>query len=108
MIKIGFVPGALFAIAIMAASAPAHAIECEGNFQIQRSGNLIATPYCQDEYLAEVAQEYGMDVSGYQIRQNYGKKRQACLLVGSDNRVRDTCAQFYYDRRNGRCIFPPC
>jgi hypothetical protein len=108
MLKVKFLAGAFFAAGIMAAAAPAQAIECEGNFQIQRNGNMIATPYCEDQYLAIVAREYGMRVSGRQIRQNYGKKRQACRLAGYDNRVRNTCAPLLNNNRRGRCGFAPC
>ena len=93
----------LIALGAMTA-APASAIECEGNFQVQKSGNLIATPYCQDGYLAIVAQEYGMDVSADAIRYNPSIKRKACGLAGYDNRVRDTCAN-YRDRDHK--IFKP-
>lgn len=108
MVKARLLRGALFAAAVTAISAPAHAIECDGNFQIQKSGNLIATPYCQDEYLAAVAREYGMRVSGREIRRNYSLKSKACRLVGYDNRVRDTCANYLYKNRKGRCKFIPC
>lgn len=108
MLKAKLLSGVLLAVCIAAVSAPAHAIECEGNFQVQKSGNLIATPFCQDEYLAEVAQEHGMDVSGRQIRRSYSMKGKACRLVGYDNRVRDTCSQYLYKNRKGRCNFIPC
>jgi hypothetical protein len=108
MVKARLLRCALLALGIAALSAPAHAIECDGNFQIQKSGNLIATPYCQDQYLAEVAQEYGMRVSGTEIRNNYSLKSKACRLVGYDNRVRDTCSQYLYKNRKGRCAFIPC
>jgi len=106
MVKTRLLGSALFAVGFMAVSAPAYAIECEGNFQIQKSGNLIATPFCQDENLADVAEEYGMDVSGSEIRHSYSLKSEACRLVGYDNRVRDTCDQ--YLNRDRHCIFVPC
>lgn len=87
---------ALFALSALAAT-PASAIECDGNFQIQRSGNVIATPYCQDRYLTAVAREYGMRVSFDAIRYNLSVKEKACRLVGYDIRVADTCAQYLYD-----------
>ncbi len=77
--------------------APASAIECEGNFQVQRNGNLIATPFCEDGHLAIVAREYGMRVSAKAIRYNPSVKEQACRLVGNDNRVRNTCAPYRND-----------
>lgn len=89
----------LFAIAALAAT-PASAIECEGNFQVQRSGDLIATPYCQDSNLADVAREYGMRVSAEEIRYNPSEKERTCRLVGYDNRVRDTCSPYRIDGDN--------
>lgn len=89
-------------LSLAAAAESANAIECEGNFQIQKNGDQIATPYCQDGYLAIVAREYGMKTSGKAIRANQGEKERACRLVGEDNRVRDTCAQYrnrQFDRR---------
>jgi hypothetical protein len=108
MVTARILSGALLTLGILAVSAPAHAIECEGNFQVQKSGNLIATPWCQDQNLAEVAQEYGMRVSGSQIRRSVSAKAKACRLVGYDNRVRDTCAQYLNRDRRGRCAIPPC
>lgn len=90
-------------LGLAAAAGPASAIECDGNFQIQKNGDQIATPYCQDGYLAIVAREYGMKTSGKAIRSNQGEKERACRLVGEDNRVRDTCAQ-YRNRRFDRRI----
>ncbi len=81
-------------VGMAAAAGPASAIECEGNFQIQHSGDRIATPYCADGYLAIVAREYGMRVSAEAIRYNPSEKERACRLVGEDNRVRDTCEPY--------------
>ena len=44
-------------------------IECDGNFQIVK-GHPIATPYCQDQNLARVAQSYGMRTSFQEIRRS--------------------------------------
>ncbi len=93
----------LFALTALA-SSPASAIECEGNFQVQRNGNRIATPYCQDGYLAIVAREYGVEVSAETIRYNPSVKARTCRLVGYDNRVSDTCAPYRIDRGD-RFIF---
>jgi len=82
--------------------AASSAIECEGNFQVQKNGNRIATPYCQDSYLAIVASQLGMRVSGKDIRQDYGERQRACRLVGEDNRVRDACSQYRPFRRARR------
>jgi hypothetical protein len=79
---------------LAAAATPASAIECEGNFQIQKNGNQISTPYCQDGYLAIVAREYGMRVSAKAIRYNPSVKVKACRFVGEDIRVKSTCQQY--------------
>ena len=81
-------------LGVAAVAGPASAIECEGNFQIQKNGNQIVTPYCQDGYLAIVAREYGMRVNANTIRYNPSEKERVCRLVGEDNRVRDTCSQY--------------
>jgi len=86
----------LLALGVLAAS-PASAIECEGNFQVQNNGNRIATPFCQDGYLAIVAREYGMSVSAEAIRYNPSVKERACRFVGQDNRVKDTCANYRFE-----------
>lgn len=87
---------ALFALGAFAAT-PASAIECQGNFQIQKNGNRISTPFCADGYLAVVAREYGMKVSAQAIRYNPSVKERACRFVGDDNRVRDTCSNYRND-----------
>lgn len=90
-----------FALALIAAT-PAHAIDCDGNFQVQPDGRLVATPYCEDTYLARVAREHGMRVSGAAIRGNPSVKAKACRFVGDDNRVRDTCSQYRPELRDWR------
>ncbi len=86
-----------------AAAGPASAIECEGNFQIQKSGDRIATPYCADGYLAIVAREYGMRANAQEIRYNPSEKERICRFIGDDNRVRDTCGQYrFFIPRLGR------
>jgi len=83
-------------IATMSAQPASAGIRCEGNFQITQYGR-INTPYCEDNYLAQVAREYGMNVSSSAIRRNLGVKKRACRLVGNDNRVRDTCRPYLPD-----------
>jgi hypothetical protein len=76
------------------APQPASAIECRGNFQIQRNGNMIATPYCEDANVARVAREYGTRTSAGAIRNSPGEKARVCRFIGDDNRVRDTCGPY--------------
>jgi hypothetical protein len=87
---------------IIASPAQAHGIECEGNYQVQRNGHLIATPYCQDEHLAIVAAQYGIHVNFEAIRYNPSEKERVCRIAGHDNRVRDTCAPYISGGPRGR------
>jgi hypothetical protein len=91
-----FPAAALFALAAVTAT-PANAIDCKGNFQVQRDGQRIVTPYCEDAYLAQVAHEYGMAVSATAVRNNPSVKEKICRFIGDDNRVRDTCGQYLHD-----------
>ncbi|HMN38034.1 MAG TPA: hypothetical protein PKD49_10070 [Hyphomicrobium sp.] len=76
---------------LSALASPAQArIICHNGFQ-KVGGNLISTPYCQDELLAEVAREYGMRASAARIRNNPNYKREVCRLVGADIRVSEHC-----------------
>ena len=65
-------------------------IKCDGPYQLS-GGNTIRTPYCEDNYLAYVAREYGMGVSGAEIRQNYNAKRRVCQVIRHDSRVSEIC-----------------
>jgi hypothetical protein len=76
--------------ALVASVDEAAAIRCEGRFQIVQ-GNPLSTPYCEDAYLATVARQYGMNVSGAAIRASETVKGQVCRLVGRDGRVSDIC-----------------
>lgn len=82
---------AALALATTAAVAPAEArIACRQGFQIV-NGSPIATPYCQDELVAQVAREHGMKVSAYAIRENPNFKRNVCQFVGRDIRIYQAC-----------------
>lgn len=81
---------ALASFAVLAA-APAEArIKCVNGNQIV-NGSPIATPYCQDELVAQVAQERGFKVSAAAIRNNPNLKRNVCQYVGRDNRIYIAC-----------------
>ena len=81
----------------VAAVSPASAITCKGNYQVQKDGSQIATPYCEDNHLAAVANEHGMGVSAGAVRANPSVKERACRFVGDDIRVRGTCAPYRPD-----------
>lgn len=94
------VAGAVTTLAIAMVAQPASAaIRCEGNFQITKQGR-INTPYCEDNYLAQVAREYGMRVSFEAIRYNPSVKERACRFVGNDIRVKDTCQRYLPENDN--------
>ena len=77
----------------------ANAIECRGRYQVV-SGNLVATSYCEDNYLARVARKYGARVSNSQIRNNPNTKEEVCRLVRHDNRVSGICSDSYSGKRH--------
>ncbi len=54
--------GAAFFVAAAAEPAAAR-IECKGNFMVTKKDGLIATPYCEEEQIAKVAQSYGWKVT---------------------------------------------
>jgi hypothetical protein len=78
------------AIAAILAATPASAIDCVRGYQ-RVQGNLIATPYCQDQQLAQVAREFGIPASAAKIRNNPNYKKEVCRTVASDIRVQLTC-----------------
>jgi hypothetical protein len=74
-------------------ATPAPAIDCNGPWQTV-SGQEIATPYCEDNYLGQIARAAGLRVSNLEIRRNPNKKGEVCRFVGHDNRVRDICSNY--------------
>lgn len=89
-----------FAIALPLASQSADArIRCDGRYQVQSDGSRIATPYCEDLYLARVAiQSYGVSTSARAIRNSVSEKERVCRFVGHDSRVADICMEFRNER----------
>lgn len=65
-------------------------IKCVNGNQIVQ-GSPLATPYCQDELVAQVAREHGMRVSGAAVRNNPNIKRDVCRFVGRDIRIQLAC-----------------
>ena len=65
-------------------------IACDGPYQMT-TGYPIRTPYCEDNYLAYIAQTYGIHVSGAEIRHNYNAKKRVCQIIGHDTRVSQIC-----------------
>jgi hypothetical protein len=78
-------------LAAIAAVAPATAaIKCQNGSQLVQ-GNWLATPYCQDQQLAEVATERGYTASAQKIRNNPNYKKELCRSLFTDIRVQMTC-----------------
>jgi hypothetical protein len=82
-------PAAMMLVGVAAVPASAK-IQCRDGYQLVQ-GNLLATPYCQEEQLTRVANGYGIRVSFAEIRNNPNTKRRVCALVGRDIRVQQTC-----------------
>jgi len=88
-------------VSAMLADAEA-GIKCNGAYQVQRSGNQIATPYCGDAYIARVARGYGIRVSARTIRRNPNRKEEVCLAIGHDARIYELCQKYKHDSCGGR------
>jgi hypothetical protein len=85
---------ALTALLAIAAAEPAAArIQCQGNFQITKYGP-IATPYCEEEQIARVAQSRGWKVTAQEIHKNPLKKVYVCQILGGDVRLKGSCAGY--------------
>jgi hypothetical protein len=84
--------GLRFALTVAAiiVGTSASAIDCVRGYQ-RVQGNLIATPYCQDQYLAQVAREYGIPATASKIRNNPNYKKEVCRTVFNDIRIQTTC-----------------
>jgi hypothetical protein len=96
--KSAWVLGSLIAAATLA--SPANAITCRNGAQLVQ-GNWLATPYCQDQYLAQVARERGFKTSAAAIRNNPNHKKELCRFMFSDIRVAATCLDAGVPEYNG-------
>lgn len=83
----------IFAPAIAAAlvATPAAAIKCNQGNQLV-NGQWLATPYCQDQLLAQVGREHGFHSSADQIRNNPNYKKELCRFIFNDIRVTENCS----------------
>lgn len=77
-------------LAAVLAASPAAAIKCQNGNQLVQ-GNWLATPYCQDALLAQVATARGFKASLAQIRNNPNYKKELCRSLFNDIRVQMTC-----------------
>jgi hypothetical protein len=94
-------PGVALALGVGLSATPAPAITCDKGFQTVQ-GNQIATPYCQDEYLAVVARQFGVKASADRIRNDPSYKREVCRIAGRDIRVQSSCPDQNSPGRGGR------
>ncbi len=74
------------------------AIRVRDGFQ-SVGGNLISTPYCQDQLVPRWPRTYGIKVSAREIRSNPNRKRHVCQFIGRDIRVQHACDDCLPDRR---------
>ena len=81
----------VLAVTISLSRAALAHIVCHDDFQVV-NGREIATPYCQDNTLAQVSRRFGRRVSDAQVRNNPGLKDELCRNFGSDIRVKSACA----------------
>ena len=77
-------------LAAVLAASPAVAIKCQDGNQLVQ-GNWLATPYCQDQLLAQVANSRGFKTSFASIRNNPNHKKELCRFLYTDIRVQMTC-----------------
>ena len=79
-------------------ASPAAAITCRDGYQ-KVQGTWLATPYCQDDYVAKVAHQFGIKASAAEIRNNPYYKKEVCRFIGQDIRIKDTCNDANPERR---------
>jgi hypothetical protein len=86
-----------FATIVVLSAASIHPaaarILCDGEFQINKYGR-IATPYCADQVIARVANEYGWRESAAQVGSNPLAKVYICQTLGTDWRLQGPCAGY--------------
>jgi len=88
------------ALTVMQRTADAGGIRCSGPYQYVKGIGKIATPYCEDKYLARIARTRGMNVSSRAVRLNPHAKQKACDMAGHDIRVSGICSDYRYGGRN--------
>lgn len=83
--KSGMAAAAALLLSLAAVAPTSAAIQCKGPYQVTSHG-LLSTPYCEDTYLAQVA-----NMDPRVVRQNPNAKDVACQLVGHMPRVSHIC-----------------
>src|SRR4029078_13007518 len=91
---LGFAKAGLFGaslIGVIVAATPTFAaIKCQDGNQLVQ-GHLLATAYCQDALLAQVANARGFTTTFAAIRNNPNHKKELCRFLYTDIRVQMTC-----------------
>jgi hypothetical protein len=77
----------VFMVSVTTAEA---GIVCHDGFQVV-NGREISTPYCNDNYIAHVARQYGMKATDEQVRNNPALKDEICRFASSDIRIQNYC-----------------
>ena len=94
--------GAVVMLLAAGLGLPAEAgVVCKKGFQMVQ-GAPLATPYCQDQYVAQVAREYGFKASPERVRQDPIYKQTLCRYIGQDIRIKESCDEV---NPSGRGIF---
>jgi hypothetical protein len=81
---------AAFALVTMSGGGAEARIACSNGYQLVQ-GAWLATPYCQDDLVAQVAHQYGFSASAAAIRNNPNYKRHLCRFIGQDIRIKESC-----------------
>jgi hypothetical protein len=87
---------ASFAVVLLTTASPQPAaarIPCDGDFQVTQYGR-IATPYCEEEQIAKVANSYGWRVSAAEVHNNPLTKVHLCQIIGQDGRLQAACSAY--------------
>jgi hypothetical protein len=93
-LQAGLTSFATVALLSAASLQPAVArIRCDGEFQITKYGP-IATPYCGDQVIARVANEYGWRYSAAGVGSNPLAKVYICQTLGYDWRLQGPCSGY--------------
>jgi len=93
LLRSGVTGCATILLAAMLTTPATARIECRGNFQMNKSGP-IATPYCEEEQIAFVAQSYGQRVTAAEVHNNPLTKVYLCQTIGYDSRLTGSCAGY--------------
>lgn len=93
--------GSAASIALISLASAANAkITCRNGSQLVQ-GSWLATPYCQDAYVADVARQYGFQATAAQVRGNPMFKQRLCRFIGQDIRIKEACDVVLPSSRGG-------